>query len=299
MAAVAALGACRDAPRHAPIRGDAAAGQRPRDFGDTPPAPRWRAELASAAAEPLTWAVGPRVRATVRVASSAVGAVELDPMTGAVVARDPDAPRPPPRPADEMGVLRANGLACRLGRAALRCAGATGAWSAPIEPAIDAGGAGPVAAGGAVAVVADEALIAFAAGDGRRLWRAPGRYATAPGALAADAAGRLRAIAVDGGAQPVAIVPATGAVAARGDRVPALVVWAAAFAPDGAAAVVVRRDASLRRDAVVAFGADGRRRWTWPLPPPDGARVDRPGVAVADGAVFVFYDGRSVARLDL
>ena len=91
---------------------------------------------------------------------------------------------------------------------------------------------------------------------------------------------------VDGGASTVEVA---------GVRVPGLAVLAAAT--DGArAAIVVRRDATLRDDVVVA-GVDGAVAWTWALPPPAEARATPVGIALDASGVYVVFDSSRVAAL--
>lgn len=70
-----------------------------------------------------------------------------------------------------------------------------------------------------------------------------------------------------------------------------------AFAGDLArGAAVVRRDATLRHDEVVAW-LDGRIVWTWPLPEPVEDRATPVGVAITADTVYVHFDTSRVAAL--
>lgn len=97
--------------------------------------------------------------------------------------------------------------------------------------------------------------------------------------------------------RPVWIEFDTGAITMTGAGTSGDGVVAADIAADGVAAVV-RFGRELRRHQVVLWGPDGALRWRWDLPEPQQARVDV-SVAVGTDAVFVFYDGRDLARLPL
>jgi hypothetical protein len=172
-------------------------------------------------------------------------------------------------------------------------------WRLAFDEPVAAGLAGPVVAGDVVAWVRDDRLEAAGFGDGRPAWSADGRFAYVPGAIDVDARGdALRVISLAGGVGPARVDAADGRLLARGDTVAAIGVLAAAL-HDRGAVIAVRRDGSLRDDAVAAFDADGRLLWTWPLPRPQAPRVDPIGLAATGDAVFVFFDGRLAARLPL
>ncbi|MBK9034286.1 MAG: hypothetical protein IPL61_23980 [Myxococcales bacterium] len=84
-------------------------------------------------------------------------------------------------------------------------------------------------------------------------------------------------------------------VEVAGVRVPGLAVLAAATAGERAA-VVVRRDATLRDDVLVAV-VGGAVAWTWPLPPPAEARATPVAVALDATGVYVVFDSSRVAAL--
>lgn len=78
-------------------------------------------------------------------------------------------------------------------------------------------------------------------------------------------------------------------------RVPGLSLLAAAY--DGRrTALVVRADATLRHDVVIAV-AGGEVAWTWPLPEPVEARATPVAVAVIGDAIYVVFDSGRVAAL--
>lgn len=176
------------------------------------------------------------------------------------------------------------------------------AWHLPWPRAV--GVTGPVPAnafwGGANegwAWVRDQTLEA--GGHGRIAWTADGFHAYAPGSLLRTEAGVLLAFRLGpAGVQPVRIDPADGRAVEEGAPAPGAQVLAAAPWGRGVAAVV-RLDASLRHDAVIAWDESLRVRWAWPLPAPARPRVVPVGLAAlpGDAGVVVFYDGRALAQL--
>lgn len=247
----------------------------------------------------LTWTRGPAMTDRgVRVGSSAVGVATLDANTGAVVAHDPTAGDPAPRPGDDepIATMDIDGDAVALARTHI----ARGdRWSYRFPDRADLGVAGPVRAGAVVAFARDDTLAAVRVDTGALGWEAAGRYAYATGAVAAGPDGTLRAVALDGGVGPALVSAETGERISRGAAVDAPQVVAAAWSATGALAVAIRRDTTMYDDAVVAFAPDGTLAWQWSLPRPDEPRADPIGVAIDGGAVFVFYDGRFAARFDL
>lgn len=128
----------------------------------------------------------------------------------------------------------------------------------------------------------------------------PGRFVQRPGALgqSKSAVVALRVSAESRGpvVAPVWIDRAAGEVQA-GTAIPGDGVVVADIAPAGVAAVI-RFGRDLKRHQVAFWGPDGTLRWRWDLPEAQQARVDL-SVAVAGDAVYVFYDGRDLARLPL
>jgi hypothetical protein len=138
-----------------------------------------------------------------------------------------------------------------------------------------------------------------AGGRGRIAWTADGFHAYAPGSLLRTDDGLLLALRLStAGIQPVRIDPKDGRAVEEGVPVPGAQVLVAAPWGQGVAAVV-RLDASLRHDAVIAWDERLRVRWAWPLPEPTGARVAPVGLTALpdDAGVVVFYDGRALAHL--
>jgi hypothetical protein len=135
----------------------------------------------------------------------------------------------------------------------------------------------------------------------------PGRFVDRPGALGqTDRRSRtLVALRVEpmreaGGSpviHPVWIDFDSGVITRSGADTTGDGVVAADIAATGVAAVV-RFGRDLKRHQVVLWGPDGALRWRWDLPAPQQARVDL-SVAVGDDAVYVFFDGRDLARLPL
>lgn len=171
------------------------------------------------------------------------------------------------------------------------------AWRLPWPRA--AGVTGPVQAGANLAWVRDQILEAGS--HGRITWTAPGFYSYAPGSLTATNDDTLLALQQgQGGLRPVRVAVASGHVVEQGDAVPGAQVLAAAPWGTGLAAVV-RLDASLRHDVVIAWDSALNARWAWPVPAPARPRVEPVGIAAvpesAGGGVVVFHDGRFVARL--
>ncbi|HWN71945.1 MAG TPA: hypothetical protein VNM90_30105, partial [Haliangium sp.] len=171
------------------------------------------------------------------------------------------------------------------------------AWRLPWPRAV--GVTGPIRAGANVAWVRDQILEA---GNGGRIaWTAPGFHAYAPGSLVSTGDGALLALRLGGdGIQPVRIEPASGRTVENGTAVPGAQVLA--VAPwDAGLAAVVRLDASLRHDVVIAWDEGLNARWAWPVPEPARPRVEPVGLAAlpagAGGGLVVFHDGRFVTRL--
>jgi hypothetical protein len=156
-----------------------------------------------------------------------------------------------------------------------------------------------VPAGSNVAWVRDQILEA--GNHGRIAWTAPGFHAYAPGSLIPTGDGNLLALRLSSkGIQPVRIEPDHGHTVDEGTAVPGAQVLAAARWGSGLAAVI-RLDASLRRDVVIAWDHALNARWVWPIPEPTRPRIEPVGLtalpASAGGGVVVFHDGRFVARL--
>jgi hypothetical protein len=171
------------------------------------------------------------------------------------------------------------------------------AWRLPWPRAV--GVTGPIRVGANVAWVRDQILEA---GNGGRIaWTAPGFHAYAPGSLVSTGDGALLALRLGSdGIQPVRIEPASGRTVENGTAVPGAQVLA--VAPwDAGLAAVVRLDASLRHDVVIAWDEDLNARWAWLVPEPARPRVEPVGLAAwpagAGGGLVVFYDGRFVTRL--
>lgn len=137
-------------------------------------------------------------------------------------------------------------------------------------------------------------------GRERIAWTAEGFHAYAPGSLMRTDAGMLLALRQGtAGIQPVRIDPADGRAVEEGAPVPGAQVLAAAPWGGGVAAVV-RLDASLRHDAVIAWDGSLRVRWAWPLPEPAQPRIAPVGLVAVPGdaaGVVVFHDGRFAAHL--
>jgi hypothetical protein len=140
------------------------------------------------------------------------------------------------------------------------------------------------------------------AGDhGRIAWTADGFHAYAPGSLQRTGDGMLLALRLGAaGIQPVRIEPADGRAVEEGAPVPGAQVLIATPWGRGVVAVI-RLDASLRHDAVIAWDESLRVRGAWPLPAPAGPRVTPVGLAAvpddAGGGVVVFFDGHALAHL--
>jgi hypothetical protein len=158
---------------------------------------------------------------------------------------------------------------------------------------------GPIRAGANVAWVRDQILEA--GNGGRIVWSASDFHAYAPGSLALADDGLLLVLRLSNeGIQPVRIEPARGRTVENGVAVPGAQVLAAAPWGSGLVAVV-RLDASLRHDVVIAWDEHLNPRWAWPVPEPARPRVEPVGLAAlpasAGGGVVVFHDGRFLARL--
>jgi hypothetical protein len=199
-------------------------------------------------------------------------------------------------------VLTTTGLA---GFAACPARGACApAWRLPWERAV--GVTGPVTAN-AFWVEANEGWVwvrdqTLEAGTRERIaWTADGFFAYAPGSLLRTESGMLMAFRLGtAGIQPVRIDPAGGRVVEEGAPVRGAQVLVATPWGRGVAAVV-RLDASLRHDAVIAWDESLNMRWVWPLPEPGRPRVTPVGLTSvpgdAGGGVIVFHDGRALAHL--
>lgn len=140
-----------------------------------------------------------------------------------------------------------------------------------------------------------------AGGHGRIAWTADGFHAYAPGSLQRTADGMLLALRLGAaGIQPVRIDPAGGRAVEEGAPVPGAQVLVATPWGRGVVAVV-RLDASLRHDAVIAWDESLRVRGAWLLPAPAGPRVTPVDLAAlpddAGGGVIVFHDGHALAHL--
>jgi hypothetical protein len=259
----------------------------------------WRTRIEHTPGETvITWVNGPnRFGDEIWVGSSAIGVAALEPDTGAQISREPKAGPFLKRPEDPEAIrtARVAGATVQVTRSAIERAGM---WRYAWEDRADLGVAGPLRFGDVVAVVADEALIGLGWDDGRERWRLEERFAHDPDALRAGAGNVLRTVSLEGGVGPVIIDPESGEVVRRGHRARGEQVLAAAWTAGGALAVVVRRDRSMKDDALAMFDASGALVWEWPLPVPDEPRVDPAGL-LADGDGFVlFYDGRYAARFD-
>lgn len=86
-----------------------------------------------------------------------------------------------------------------------------------------------------------------------------------------------------------------GAVEALGVRAPGLSVLAGA-ASEGRVALVVREDASLEHDAIVA-AVDGAITWRWMLPAPAAPRATPIAITVDPSGVYAVFDSSRVAAL--
>lgn len=173
----------------------------------------------------------------------------------------------------------------------------TPAWRLPWPRAV--GVTGPVQAGSNVAWVRDQILEAGR--GGHIAWTAPGFHSYGPGSLMLADQGTLLALRLGSdGIQPVRIEPESGRTVEHGTAVPGAQVLAATSWGSGLAAVV-RLDASLRRDVVIAWDETLNARWAWPVPEPARPRIEPVGLAAlpesAGGGVIVFHDGRFVTRL--
>lgn len=160
------------------------------------------------------------------------------------------------------------------------------------------GVAGPVRAAGALAWVRDNELQAVhpTGASPAIAWTADEYHSYAPGSLIALDRDRLLALSMAGGIHPVIRDAVTGRLLQRGQAAPGIQVLAAVSTADSLAAVV-RLDRSLRRDAVIAWDADLRIAWAWPLPAPPRPRITPVGLAASGRDALVFYDGRHAIRL--
>lgn len=295
-----------DAPTVGAVPASAAEGERagpeaepapPSDAGADRALWRTRVEARPGTAV-LTWVNGPRrFGDEIWVGSSAIGVAALEPATGQLISHERDAEpfvrAASPDDPDLLRVVKVGGAVVSVRRDALVRADA---WRYTFDDGVALGVAGPVWLGERAAAVIDETLVGLRWADGVEQWRAEGRFAHVDGGLSTAAGGVLRAVSLDGGVGPTWLDAATGAVRRAGDRAPGLSALAAAWLPGGELAVVVRRDGSLRDDALAVFDGEGRLAWQWSLPRPDEPRVDPVGL-LGDGDGFVlFYDGRFCAR---
>ena len=171
------------------------------------------------------------------------------------------------------------------------------AWHLPWPRA--AGVTGPVPTGPNVAWVRDQILQA--GNHGRITWTTPDFHAYAPGSLISTEDGTLLALRLSSeGIRPVRIEPIHGQTVDQGTAVPGAQVLAATRWGSGLAAVI-RLDASLRHDVVIAWDNALNARWAWPIPEPTRPRIEPVGLtalpANTGSGVIVFHDGRFVARL--
>jgi hypothetical protein len=125
-------------------------------------------------------------------------------------------------------------------------------------------------------------------------------FATAPGSLHPVGEDEVRGFHLPptvAAIQPAVVHARSVSWRAVGTPVPGIQLLAAAHGPGGFA-VAVRLDASLGRDYVAAYAADGAVAWVYPLPPPAPPGRGLPvGLVWTDGAIVVFFDGAVVAGL--
>lgn len=272
--------------------------EAPADAG--PDRALWRTRVESIPGQTvLTWVNGPRrFGDQIWVGSSAIGVAALEPATGKLLSQEREAEPfvralPDPDDPDLLRVTRVGGASLSVRRDAIV---RDGAWRYAFGEPVALGVAGPLWLGEHAAAVVDETLIGLRWRDGVEVWRASGRYSYVESSLSAGAGEVLRAVSLDGGVGPAWLDAATGAVRRSGERAPGLAALAAAWLPGGELAVVVRRDTSMRDDALVLFDADGGLAWQWSLPAPDEPRVDPVGLLGDDDGFVLFYDGRYCAR---
>lgn len=271
--AAVALVCCGDDGDHAP----APAPPAPRSVTapastDSTVAPDWVVRLSTTPVITTFHTTGPVVHdGRVIVGSTAVGVASVDPATGEFIVRDGGSPPAPPRDREPAGAPDS---------------------ARAIEPVRRSHPRGEVA-------IDDQRL--------RVATEVPGRFVHARGALGwTDAeSGEIVALRLEPAAgdaaratvRPVWVAFDTGAIVRSGDPVAADGVTSAAI--DGAGIVAVARlGRDLRRHQVILWGPDGATRWRWELPAPQQARVDI-SVGFGADAVYVFYDGRDLARLAL
>lgn len=317
--------ACKDPPRESPPPSRAGLD------ASTPPIAGWPALAGFVLAEPL-WLVdmGPQaprpeiaahapivVGERIVVAGSRVGYVGLDRDRGEIAWRRPGGAwlsAPLVLAHDDVVLVREcdEAVGAPPGQAVLACLDrldpiATAARTAErIFSSEDSvgdclgAGAGPWRLEGA-----DPAALILARGRCRFTLALPGGHATRladsppPAPLTDDELLR------DGDASWRQRIDGRRSLVVRGDDGPSLpgltVIAAARLGGLGsssidAGAVVVRADASLRRDYLAAYDARGVA-WVWPLPPPpDGGRGGPIGVAASARDILVFFDGGRVAR---
>jgi hypothetical protein len=189
-------------------------------------------------------------------------------------------------------------------------------WTHPLAEQVALGVAGPMVAGDWVVWVRDEVLEARRR-DGSDYRQALGQYASCRRCLALGKSGvhsSVRAIRRDARVEdgvvfmaPAAWVPARQAATFGEPMIRSGQVLDALFGKVGVdrfpLIMVVRRDSSLRNDAVEMLGFLGLGkpgpRLTWKLPPPNGRRAEPVRVARHGDGLLVFYDGRYLARLNL
>jgi hypothetical protein len=91
-------------------------------------------------------------------------------------------------------------------------------------------------------------------------------------------------------------IDATGSLHGQVARpVPGVALSAHAIDSVGNTVLAIQLDASLSRDYVAGYAANGLVMWVWPLP--RRPRVDPIGVAIAPEVVVVFHDGDTVSIL--
>ncbi len=315
-AAVLALVACGDkkgepSPTPPPATFDAAPAG--------PGAPLWTTTIDGGVGTVVAWGGGPaRVGDVIVVASDAFGVAELDPATGAARVQnradealirrramnigtrmpgmDPDLVAAVPIGGDSIVVLTRSSVARFPAVKSAKQPSAV--WEQAFDERAAVGVAGPVLAGDTLITVVDETLVGRRWDSGAVNWRAPERYASAPGSIA-QVGDTVRVVAIDPAIGPASVDPRVGKRGSTGEGVTGVEVLAAGWSAGGALVAVVRLDTSLRNDAVVGFRPDGTRAWTWKLPSRE--RADHVGVLIDDktAAAYVFYDGNRVSKFPL
>ncbi|MEZ4398433.1 MAG: hypothetical protein R3B06_00335 [Kofleriaceae bacterium] len=282
--------------------------------GDAPaPGParlRWLVDAGRPAAVP-DLVVHPPVVVGDRllVAGARAGYVALDLATGALAWRRPSGAElsaPLVRaPHDVLLVHRCDdAIGVEAGRAVVACFGridpidiagrAAGAVHAPVAvaaPCLSSGAPWQLTADGDAVILrrGDSCALRVTLPDGRAEAIAPAPPLPAPPDPDCErlADGQAWCQRVDGGRSEVEY---------RGVRLPGLALLAAATAGD-LAAVVIRRDATLVHDDLVAL-VGGRVAWTWPLPAPAVARATPVAVTVDATGIYAMFDGTRVAALE-